>query len=371
MVDEQSDIPIDDLIARGLYDPEAPDAADRLFALEYLLVSGVTVQDIADAGGGLHRLGPARRLRPGGAVYTLAEAAARAGVSTDTAVRVNRASGFPDPEADARLFGEEDVEVFATFEVGCAFFGEELMLQLGRVFGLAMSRVADTMVSLFMMNVGSQNEKGEIDGRDLARANDTAVALIPSAVRALDVLLRRHMEARTRPEILRPAAFKGVDTVERAIGFCDLVGYTSVSGQLATTELAQFLTGFEGRASEIIVSGGGQVVKLIGDEVMFVAPDPATACKVALGLVDGFARDETTPVRVGIAAGTVLFREGDYYGPVVNLAARLVKHAAPGGVLAPADFRDIAGDAAAFEDFGTSMLKGFDEPVDVVAVRAR
>ena len=39
------------------------------------------------------------------------------------------------------------------------------------------------------------------------------------------------------------------------------------------------------------------------------------------------------PVRVGLAWGPVLAREGDYYGPVVNLANRLVKAARPGTVL--------------------------------------
>ena len=38
--------------------------------------------------------------------------------------------------------------------------------------------------------------------------------------------------------------------------------------------------------------------------------------------------------RGGLAYGSVIAREGDYYGPVVNLAHRLVELAYPGTVLA-------------------------------------
>jgi adenylate cyclase len=38
-------------------------------------------------------------------------------------------------------------------------------------------------------------------------------------------------------------------------------------------------------------------------------------------------------VRVGLAYGDVLAHEGDYYGPVVNLASRIVNIALPGAVV--------------------------------------
>lgn len=62
----------------------------------------------------------------------------------------------------------------------------------------------------------------------------------------------------------------------------------------------------------------------------------------------------------------MLFRHGDYYGPVVNLAARLADQAVPGELLVDdvtaADARDLV-----FEPGGRRELKGFDKPVRVLA----
>jgi hypothetical protein len=53
-----------------------------------------------------------------------------------------------------------------------------------------------------------------------------------------------------------------------------------------------------------------------------------------LRLADAYADDELlSDVRVGLAYGSLLTIEGDYYGPVVNLASRIVKIAIPGTVL--------------------------------------
>jgi adenylate cyclase len=76
------------------------------------------------------------------------------------------------------------------------------------------------------------------------------------------------------------------------------------------------------------------VVKMIGDEVMFAAPDAASGVAIGVCLAEAYADDEMlSDVRVGLACGTVLQREGDYYGPVVNVASRIVNIAAPGSVV--------------------------------------
>src|SRR3712207_7575576 len=43
-----------------------------------------------------------------------------------------------------------------------------------------------------------------------------------------------------------------------------------------------------------------------------------------------FRSDSISDVRVGVAHGPVLAREGDLYGPTVNLASRIVSIAYPG-----------------------------------------
>ena len=126
-----------------------------------------------------------------------------------------------------------------------------------------------------------------------------------------------------------------------SVGFVDLVGYTALSQTLEPAQLAQLIARFEALTYDTVVERGGRVVKMIGDEVMYVADDVESAAMIALGLVDAVASDETLPgARAGLATGAVVAREGDYFGPTVNLAARLVGMARNEAVLTSGEVHD-------------------------------
>ena len=138
-----------------------------------------------------------------------------------------------------------------------------------------------------------------------------------------------------------------------------------MQGRLDPAELGKLVTRFETRAFEVIAARGGRLVKFIGDEIMVAALDPIVGCHIMLDLVDAFTEDGTQP-RGGLVFGEVLFRHGDYYGPVVNLAARLVDTAIPGEVLVDASVAEEAKDERlVFEPAGRRQVKGFDAPVTV------
>ena len=95
---------------------------------------------------------------------------------------------------------------------------------------------------------------------------------------------------------------------------------------------------------------------------MFVTGDPHAAGDLALTLAGRLSdHPRLPPARVAVAFGDVLTRDGDSYGPVVNLASRAEKLATPGTVLVNDAVRDAV-DAFVFRWFGECELEGFDEP---------
>ena len=139
-----------------------------------------------------------------------------------------------------------------------------------------------------------------------------------------------------------------------AVGFADMVGFTLLSQHLGHEELAAVVSRFEEVAHDTVVALGGRVVKMIGDEAMFVVQTATMAAEIGLSLSEAYAGDEVlSDVRVGLAIGPVLVQDGDYYGPVVNLASRLVGVANPGTVLVSGEFRAALG---ADEDHGFETM---------------
>lgn len=68
-------------------------------------------------------------------------------------------------------------------------------------------------------------------------------------------------------------------------------------------------------------------------------------------------------VRAGLAYGRVLAQDGDYFGPPVNLASRLVSVAEPGQVLAAGDLVEVLGAGVMAVPGVPQLLRGFDETV--------
>lgn len=265
---------------------------------------------------------------PSGARYTGDELAAKVGMERDLSKRLWRAMGFPDVDDDDRVFTDADAEALATVQAMLAmgFTTVDATIQLTRVIGSSLARIAEAMLS-------SREDRAL---RALPHEADLFALATPSTLetqsRMIDYVWRRHLQAASQRRLMA----SGTDrpTVELAVGFADLVGFTALSQQVSETELAQVVDRFEALAFDEVARHGGRVAKMIGDEVMFVVDDIEAALETALSLAEAYADDEIlSDVRVGLSWGDVLSREGDYYGPVVNLASRIVNIALPGAVV--------------------------------------
>jgi adenylate cyclase len=122
---------------------------------------------------------------------------------------------------------------------------------------------------------------------------------------------------------------------------------------------------FENEMTRTVVDLGGRVIKMIGDEVLFVAEDPVSAAEAALIVTErGEEKDDEFPrVRAGLAYGDVVSRLGDVYGPIVNIASRLTSVARPGSVLVDRGAYEVLSGPIAEDSVDTVELSTEDEPM--------
>jgi adenylate cyclase len=345
-----------------VYDPRSPDSGLRLELLDLLVGMGATGEELATFQDTLPALAGVLAIR-GGPALTPEEVASRSGLSTQEVQGLALAAGMPDPEPDVPVF----TEGFAAFATGvrdvAAVFGEDASTQLIRVLAAAMSRVADAMVSSFLVNVATPAQRMDPIGLGVARANVEVASLLPFVATTMDALLRQHL-LMARRLTTTDTVSADFETRQLTVGFVDLVGSTELGEQVDLDELGATLSDFERIASETITEGGGRVVKLIGDEILFTAPDALTASSIALDLADAFQGHPVVPqVRAGLASGEVMLRDGDVFGPVVNLASRIVGVAEAGEVVTTSDVATGAGLPSV--PIGVHRLSGIDGDVEL------
>jgi class 3 adenylate cyclase len=206
---------------------------------------------------------------------------------------------------------------------------------------------------------------------ETARTFGQVAGFVPRLGAALDAFFRHHLEsARMNWERSDPGDGDGaaVGGVRLGVGFADLAGFTGFTESLTLPELSSLLTVFEEVADEVVRAEDGRVVKYIGDAVMFVTHGAPSAVRVAKGLIEA-ADARGMQARVGVTIGTVLALEGDYFGPVVNLAARLVSMADAGEVLVTAEIVNRLDGAADVERLGPRMVRGFTAPIELARLR--
>ncbi len=359
----------DELVRRGVVDPRAPDAENKFELCALLLARGARIEDLERNATNLGAVSADLNLRGAGPRLTFTEAAERQGIDLAAARRSWRALGFSEPPADEPALTEAEAELLAfidTFSV----LDPETALQLLRVMGSSVARIADAAVAALRLyfEVPIMSQGGTYTDLTVAYGEMTD-ELLPAALDAIEVLLRRNITLAALQEWGTDQEATST-TARLVVGFADMVGYTAMARSLPTAELVTTIGTFEREVVDLVTDHGGRVVKLIGDEVMFVLPDPADACRLALALAAEFtAHPVVPPLRVGLATGEVLTRDGDYYGRVVNAASRLVELAEPGGVVVSDGVRDLLGGAFPTTALPPTRVKGYDEPVQAFRLR--
>ena len=225
----------------------------------WLLDHGVAQDEIDRAieSDQLHLLVADRAIIPEEPRYTAEEISELTGLPVDQVVRLWRALGFPAIDFNDRVFTDRDLQALTSAH-GLLYMGlsdADEMVQLARVIGMSMARIADAQVD------SSPVLRGEMTSTDMAELFVLAAdAIVPDMARILEYAWRRHMQAALRGTALRQHR-DGVATANLAIGFVDLVGFTVLSQQLSEGALAEVVGRME-RMAEMRESGLGCVHRL-------------------------------------------------------------------------------------------------------------
>ena len=302
---------------------------------------------------------------------TLDEAAEETGLEPALIERIWAAAGF---SADSlERIGEEDLQLLrymaAVLDAGLPLVA---FLQLVRVYGQAMAQIADAEVKLFHLFVHEPLMRDGVPGLELAEEMEgLASRLLPLASPIMDRLHQRSLQHFVGQDVVGHLELEGADgelgRLRVGIAFADLAGYTRLTEEAGEVEALDVVERFV-EAVEVTLPDDARVIKTIGDEVMVVGADPSALVDWAVGFQTLNAGLRPTP-RIGMHVGHALYREGDYYGSAVNLAARVGARAAGGEVLVTDAVVEAAGPHLDFEPIGEVKLKGFPKATDLFLAR--
>ncbi len=158
----------------------------------------------------------------------------------------------------------------------------------------------------------------------------------------------------------------------RAILFADLAGFTARTEAHGDQESVDLVQQFE-RTIRAILPPNSQLVKIVGDAAMIVG-DVDDAARLAVDLMSASEELPGRPaLRIGVHAGDVIERQGDYWGHAVNVAARVASQARPCEILLTEVVRDSveANDpelAARLHAIGEQRLRNVSQPMALFSV---
>ena len=363
-----------DFEAEGLLDDvEGEEREARVDLLEQLTEAGVSLDELKKAcREDRLALLPAEQVLAGDRKHTHRELVEQAGLPRELHARHWQALGLPLPDPDEPYFSDEDVKAAKLLkDLREAGLDDEGLLEVARVIGEGMARVADASASL----VGRSFLRAGDTERDVGlRYAEAARAMTPMLADELRYVLGLHLREQVKRDVVDRASIAAGElpgSEEVAVAFADLVDFTKLGEQLPPEELG----GVAGRLSSMageVVEPPVRLVKTIGDAAMLVSPDPGPLVGAALHLVEAADREgaDFPPLRSGIALGHALERGGDWYGHPVNLASRVTNIARPGAVLVTSDVRkSVDPDSYRWSAAGKRRIKGVREQVPLWRVR--
>jgi adenylate cyclase len=308
------------------------------------------------------------------------EIARESGRSPEAIRRLVSEFGLPQMGSESRL-RDDDVPVLLELLTVWADADDDDLARLARAYGQNIRRLVASDLEIASNSLFARLRRSGLSDEEMrAAARGLGLRVMALGERLLVWLRGRHLEH----EVIS-ATVQGTEEYLQelgevsehqrrapAIAFLDLTGYTALTeerGDEAGADLAHRVATLVNEAAQ---PHGGYPVKWLGDGVMFYFPEPSAAVLTGLDLVEQTPAAVDVRARVGINAGRVIFREGDYFGRTVNVAARIADYARPGEILVSDEVKELwSGEGVKFEPIGPVALKGLrDELMLYAASRA-
>jgi adenylate cyclase len=345
----------------------AADSLPRAALVQFAVQRGVTAEMIAASsahqGDVLDRYVDQLGIAAEGRGRLLEDVARDLEVEPEFFERVRRAAGL----ADQLDVGADDVQAMRTLAlVRSLGFPEEALLQLIRVFADSTTRIADAAVRTFHFYVHEQLRKQGLVGHALVAAtNQRGEPMQPLVEPILLYFHRKAWQRAMREDMLLHLAEEvtppgqQVGELSAAVLFVDLASFTPLTEAMGDETAASVLDRFSELVRDAASSHTGRIVKQIGDEFMLVFSSAPAAVRCGVEICERTNAESYFPaVRLGAHVGTVLYREGDYTGTNVNIAARVADEARGGQFLVTDPVRAAADADISFAAVGSRTLKG-------------
>jgi class 3 adenylate cyclase len=149
-----------------------------------------------------------------------------------------------------------------------------------------------------------------------------------------------------------------------SVMFTDIVNSTHLAEVMGDRLWSAEITRHFGILRRIIEEAGGEFVKSLGDGTMSSFPSPQQALRAAQEILKSSTQPDGPKIslRVNIHSGDVVQTDEDFFGSVVNKAARIASAARSGEIRVSEVTRDMVGDSGGFtfSDPATIPLRGLD-----------
>jgi adenylate cyclase len=358
--------------------------AERARLIRFLLARGFTLEVIARADerqdGLLDRF--VSHLFPTGQLprFSLTEVTEESGLDLELARRLWEAAGLPE-HGDS--MGDEDVAMARGLRITLdAGLPEDALLQLVKVYADSLRRVAEAEARLFHFYVHEQLRAEGLTGKALIDRTEAASARLEGLIEPTVLYfhrkgwisaLRDDLALHVAQETAQSSVSDVPARLEAAVVFADLSRFTPLTDVMGDLVAVEVVERFSSLIRSAVSRWRGRLVKQIGDGFMLVFFEPRAALCCALEIEERAVAESHFPaVRIGAHWGEVLYREGDYVGSTVNIAARVAAEAEAHDILVTSAIRHLVPeiDGGAFGHVGPRELKGLADDIELWTLRS-